>query len=249
MNRILLLIGLTISLQLHAQTAVNFNCADCNGVVHNLFDELDNGNVVVLCWVMPCSSCIPGGLTCSNVCATYPANVRYYVADDVANTSCISLSGWVNSNNIHPDALFSNATISMTDYGSAGMPKVVVIGGASHTVFYNVNNTVDPNALQAAINQAMTVAAIGETEELPGELNVYTDPSSQTVVEFSAKVPSQVKMEIFSLQGKKVYEDKTMTVAGLNQVKFSTAEFPAATYLLRITGEYENAARNFVIVH
>ena len=38
-------------------TATDFTTNDCNGISHNLFNELDNGNVVVIAWVMPCLPC------------------------------------------------------------------------------------------------------------------------------------------------------------------------------------------------
>ena len=47
----------------------------------------------------------------------------------------------------------------MSNYGSAGMPKVVVLGGSSHSVYYNVNNNqINLNGVQTAINNALAAA-------------------------------------------------------------------------------------------
>ena len=39
------------------KTPTDFTTDDCNGVSHNLFDELNDGNVIVISWVMPCGPC------------------------------------------------------------------------------------------------------------------------------------------------------------------------------------------------
>jgi hypothetical protein len=67
----------------NGQTATNFTCNDCTGVSHTLFDELDAGNVIVLCWVMPCGSCIGPTLTTYNVvqsfATSHPGRVKLYI--------------------------------------------------------------------------------------------------------------------------------------------------------------------------
>src|SRR5688500_514663 len=105
-------------------TATNFNANDCNGTNHDLFTDLDNGKVVVLCWVMPCVTCINPALTAQteakNAETANPGKVLYYVADDYANTTCATLVNWCNNNGINKATLFSNSTIKMTDYGTPG---------------------------------------------------------------------------------------------------------------------------------
>jgi hypothetical protein len=178
MKKLLLLIILFAALgSSQAQTATNFTCNDCSGVSHDLFSECDAGNVVVLCWVMPCNSCVGGALTCNNVCQSFPNNVLFYVIDDYGNTNCTSLNSWATSNNITPTATFSNASIDMLDYGSTGMPKAVVIGGPNHTVFYNANNSFNGTAIQTAINQAMTATTIKEEDMTVSSISVYPVPA------------------------------------------------------------------------
>src|SRR6185436_4860235 len=114
---------------------------------HDLFAELDAGKVIVICWVMPCPACVNPALTTHNIVQTYqstnPYKVIMYLVDDFANTTCTSLETWQNNTGV-PDATpFSNSAINMNDYGGPGMPKIVVIGGPNHTVFYNTDYTVD----------------------------------------------------------------------------------------------------------
>ena len=176
-----------------AQTATNFNCNDCDGVNHDLFTELDAGKVIVICWVMPCGSCVGPSLTTSNVVQSFqtshPDKVFMYMVDDYANTNCNSLNSWANNNNINPASVFSNAAIKMSDYGSPGMPKVVVVGDVNHAVFYNANNSVNATALQEAINTAITSTTTG----------VAVDKAAFSSVEFFPNPSSTSSSIVFSL--------------------------------------------------
>ena len=69
-----------------AQTATDFTADDCNGTSHNLYSELDDGNVVVLCWVMPCGPWFLGAEYAQNAVQSFnishPGKVKYYIVDD-----------------------------------------------------------------------------------------------------------------------------------------------------------------------
>ena len=49
--KILLLMFVT-NISFAQPTATDFTTDDCDGVSHNLFDELNDGNVIVISWVM-----------------------------------------------------------------------------------------------------------------------------------------------------------------------------------------------------
>ena len=99
--------------------ATNFTTNDCEGISYDLFDELDNGKVVIIAWVMPCGACISSSLTAYNIAESYD--------------------------------------ISMADYGTAGMPKVVVLGGSEHIVYFNKNGAAAGNVddLEQAVLDAL----------------------------------------------------------------------------------------------
>jgi hypothetical protein len=160
---LLLLSGLSPMI---AQTAVNFKVPDCNNQTVGLFDQLDSGKVIVLCWVMPCGSCVLGATSAYNVAksyaTSYPGKVELWIADDYANTSCADIGFWCTSYNIVPQHAFSNSAIKMSHYGSDGMPKVVVVGGLARRVYFNQNNGVNTNDLQSAIELALTETAVNE---------------------------------------------------------------------------------------
>jgi hypothetical protein len=226
-----------------AQTAVNFNCNDCTGANHDLFTELDEGKVIVICWVMPCSACVGPSLTTSNVvrsfATTHPDKVHMYLVDDYANTNCNSINSWANSNGILPSAMFSNSAIKMEDYGSTGMPKVVVVGDVNHAVFYNANNSVNASALQTAINSALdaTITGIPEDSGTFSNVGFFPNPSntSSTIV-FSLEKPSEVKVEIHDQLGREVSEMSfTSLPQGENKIDINTADLSNGVYFIKLT--------------
>ncbi len=138
--------------------AVDFTVMDCAGATHNLFNELDNNKIIVIAWVMPCSTCITDPLAASNIVNNYasshPGRVKFYLVDDYANTPCNGLDGWALAYGFSNITTFSHSDISMSGYGVDGMPKIVVLGGSNHRVYYNENES--SIGVNAAIVQALT---------------------------------------------------------------------------------------------
>jgi hypothetical protein len=180
---------------------------------------------------------------------TYPPNVRLYICDDYANTTCTSLNSWAANNNITNATLFSNSAINMMDYGSTGMPKAVVIGGPNHTVFYNANNSFNPTALQNAIDQAMNVTGIKEGELNVHSLSAYPSPAQeQLTVNFMAKKLSEVSITVFDMQGRSLgnlYDGQAS--AGENNIRLTLPSCPDGIYLLKVSSEGNSQFMNIVI--
>lgn len=241
----------------HAQTATNFTCNDCSGVSHDLFTELDAGKVIVLVWVMPCSGCVAPTTLAYNTVQTYqstnPNQVFLYVADDYANSTCNTINSWCNSIGVAQNAWsirFSNAAINMLDYGSTGMPKVVVLGGPNHTVFYNANNTFNQTSLQNAINAALLSTSVKENEIAIG-LNVFPNPSSTaSIANIVLQKKSQINVALYDLQGQLVKTVFNGTFeAGSNDLPITTAELPSAMYLVRVSDGTNESYRNLTVKH
>ncbi|MDQ3049834.1 MAG: T9SS type A sorting domain-containing protein [Bacteroidota bacterium] len=259
MKKIILLCLFVVSVTIsEAQTATNFTCNDCSGVSHDLFTELDAGKVIVLAWVMPCSACSGPALTAYNAVDGYqasnPGRVFFYLADDYANTSCLSLNGWANTMSIPQNAYslrFSNAAIDMTDYGTSGMPKIVVIGGSSHTVFYNANNSVNAAAIQNAIDLALSATGITENNSSFSDLNLFPNPADKSSeIKFNLVKNATVTIDLFNLEGKKqevVFSGQMQS--GENKVVLNTSVLPAGMYLVKLTSEGQNRFMNIVVTH
>ncbi len=235
-----LVTGIFLSVASSAQTAVNFNCNDCMGTNHDLFTELDAGNVIVLTWVMPCGSCINVASTVANTVQGYattnPGIVKYYLVDDYANSSCAQLSNWASTNSINVDAKFSNSTIRMSDYGSADMQKTIVLGGSSHSVFYNVLGTVAVPALQAAINSAMATG-ITENKKNISAVSLFPNPvkGNRISLNYSLTQNSNVSVEIYNMLGAQVkfISCPNMSV-GKNELNVDLSDFLNGLYFVRL---------------
>ena len=138
----------------------------------------------------------------------------------------------------------------MADYGSTGMPKIVVLGGSSHTVFYNVNNAENATALQNAIDAALSSTGINEQNNLFTEFNLYPNPSDKNAeIKLNLTKQSEIKIELFNLQGKRLQEiySGKMT-AGENKIPVNTTKLSAGTYLIKVSAEGKNKFVNLVVM-
>ena len=165
-------------------TATDFTATDCNGNQHNLFDQLDSDKVVIIAWVMPCSACVGPADEAykqfQTFQGTHPGRVLYYVVDDYANSSCTDLKNWASSIGVtNPTALFSSLDITMSDYGTDGMPKVVVLANATHRVLFNENDMEanDSAGIAAAITHGLNNTS-GIREEKAASFRLYPNPVS-----------------------------------------------------------------------
>ena len=227
----------------HTQTATNFTCNDCSGVSHDLFTELDDGKVVVICWVMPCGACVGPSLTTHNVvqsfATSHPGKVIMYLADDFANTNCTSLTSWATNNGITNATYFSNNAIKMSDYGTPGMPKVVVVGDVNHAVFFNANDVVNGNALQTAINTAInaTLTGLDETPDPFGTTILYPNPAgNMTSLTFSIEAATAMMVDIYDFAGKRVKElVYASPTKGENTIEISTESLDNGLYFVKLS--------------
>lgn len=208
----LLIFGFTLLGALHAQQATNFSVVSCRGAQYTLFDELDAGKVVVIGWTMPCGACILPLKTTYNVVqsyqSTHPGRVVMLLTDDYGDTPCSSINNWAGSNGMINTLRFSNPAIRMLDYGSNGMPKVVVLGGPQRKVFYNANDAVDHVALQKAINDAIFVITTdGSPTEQQTGIQFVPNPASQAaLLQIKLEQPGNYKLKLMDVNGKQVLD-------------------------------------------
>ncbi len=233
---------LLAAMSVNAQTtAVNWTASDCNGINHTLFTELDAGKVIVFVWVMPCGSCINPSKTAYNVVQTfassYPGKVLYYLADDLGDASCSTLTGWVTTNSIGSTGnmtIFSNAgnVINESDFGGSGMPHVIVMGGPGHQIYFNKKGTAaDDNT---GINNAI-VSAIGATaiSSMPvnEELLVFPNPVMQT---FTVTGDKEIrKISVIGTNGKAIKSESYPSGRKAPEVDLSACA--AGLYFVEIT--------------
>lgn len=226
---------------LQAQTAVNFNCNDCDGNNVDFFTEIESGKVIVLDWVMPCSSCRIPTSVAYNIVQDFkisnPGKVFMYIADDYANTTCQNLKAWTDAYGFTDATLFSNSSIKMTDYGTNGMPKIIVVGCWNKQVFFNQNNTVDSTILQAAVQTALACATGVQEAENEVAVSVYPNPAvDQAQFTFTLPQSAYVQVDLLSIDGKKLHTlFQSEADQGFNSLPIPVHSLPAGHYLLQFT--------------
>ena len=199
-------------------TATDFTANDCYSTSHNLFTELNAGNVIVLVWVEPCVGCISDAKAAYDAAMSFatsnPGIVHYWLSDDIGNTDCSSLSAWANTNRIVPlnINIFDNAgnAIDQNNYGGVGMPHVVVLGGTSHQIFYNqLSGSNDGVAITNAITQALHPTGIRQVTNTNSGLKLFPNPAKDNIsFSYNLEEAATVSVEIYDIAGIRV---KTIT--------------------------------------
>lgn len=234
--------------------AVDFTATDCAGNSHNLFSELNDGKAIVITWVMPCTACIPGAsVASSTVLNTGNPNVKFYLVDDSGDTPCNTLNSWANTNSITANAVFDNSgnLIKMTDYGSAGMPKTIVVGGYNHEVFYNYNGTPSASTLQTAIGKALNAnTGIIESNVLNGGLTVFPNPVVRNLkMNYILSKSANVKIEVMNLLGECIYTELMGNQAAGKQEHLLTIEsYGVGVYFVKLVAGEESQTTRFCVV-
>ena len=248
----LLLVVLCIFTKILSQTtATDFTVNDCDGNTHHLFSELNSGKVVVIAWVMPCPPCATHAISAYssslNFETSHPNRVKYYLVDDFANTTCSSLSSWASSNGLGSTTMFSDAAISMTDYGQIGMPKVVVVGGANHKIYFNKNSSTQ--GISDSISLALQANNINDfLSEI--DIELFPNPSSDFLnISYSLTSTSAFKIELFNMIGQRAIEPINILNSSSNGTyKLNVSELSNGTYFMKYSSDDISKVIKFNIV-
>src|SRR5256885_372150 len=90
---------LCISNLVSAQTtAMDWTKDDCNGSSHNLFTELNDGDVILCEYVMTCGTCISAANYLEQIYQDYsvsnPGKLKFYAIDWNASFTCSTFQSW-----------------------------------------------------------------------------------------------------------------------------------------------------------
>ncbi len=230
MKHSLLSLLCAVSIGAQAQTtALDFTANDCDGVSHNLFSELEAGKVVILELVMMgCQPCVTAAQSITtNVLPNVsdPARVKLYSIGFSNSVTCAQMNGWKSTNGF-THTVFAGMSAQTTYYGGMGMPTLAVVGGSTHTVFYNDlgHSDSDNPAILAAIEQALD-ANVGIAEANTTPVVLHPNPVTD-VLTFERAAWTQAR--VLDLQGREVMNVKMTTG------RLEVAHLPSGMYTLQL---------------
>ncbi len=234
-------------------TATDFNITTCAGTNHHLFSELDAGKVVVISFVEPCGSCIAPSLTAYAAVLSYatsnPGKVVFYISDDLANTSCATLQSWTTTNGLGAAEIFSNSSLVQTQYGSGGMPKIVVLA-PNRQVKLNQNSSLTTGQITTAINSALATTGVNETVNSNLHLSVYPNPVNNILSsEYFLEESSEVTIELVNMLGAKVKSFSQKQSAGKHDFQIETEALNNGIYFLKISTVLSSQTIKVTISH
>lgn len=256
MKKILLTIPMLFLIAMAlGQTATDFTANDCNSTSHHLFAELNAGKIIVISFVMPCGTCIAPTLAADAAAQSYassnPGQVLFYMSDDLGTTSCSTLNSWATTNSITPDATFSNTALKMSQYGSGTMNRVVVLGGLTHTVYYNAGSGVTQTNIQNAINTALAQTGINDSPKMDFQLNIFPNPvTDKFSLTYSLPQSGNVMLEVVNILGEKIKEiigEKQL--AGQHELSIGTEDMNVGVYFLKATSNNFSQLIKFTVTH
>ena len=256
-----LLVLFIVNVSFAQTTAIDFTTNDCNGTSHQLFSELDAGNVIVISWVMPCFSCISPSLAAysavQSFASSHPGKVHFYIADDAISPiygQCSSLPAWASSNNMPNSIFFQSADVNMNGYGDPGMPKVVVLGGNAHTIFYNQNDShINFNGVQTAINDALA-APLGVNEQKNSHFELFSFPNpSNGLLNITYKVSKveNITFEIVNILGETILyiNDNLFSTLGTCKKTIDISRLERGIYFLNASSQSNTETLRFLVAH
>jgi len=163
--------------------AKDFTLTDCHGIEHNLFSELDAGNVVVMSLMMDCPSCVNFRKKMPRLQQifgeSHPGRLHMYSMARTDDYTCEDMLSWQNA--VHPSFAGTKFLVDYYELGAIAMPLIVVVGGKDHKIYYSKDgfSAKDTTAIKNAINEALTPASVARNSET-NTVSVYPNPSSGT---------------------------------------------------------------------
>lgn len=249
----------TFNLAKGQTTAMDFTMTDCNGNMHNLYSELDSGNVVIMeFFMLSCSPCIDAGdalepmfnklkSTCSN-------KIKFYHIGYTNSYTCTQITNWVN-NNGYTSVPFDSGGVQTAYYGGMGMPTVAIAGGSSHKVLYSAVGFIPGDTAAAAdsIRTFFGCSASGMNDEGVNisSISIYPNPLSEKgVISLSTKYPGTLRLELLNLHGQALsllHEEKLGS--GNHTASFSLKNISSGFYILKGELNGESFFRKISAIH
>ncbi len=244
----------------HAQTAMDFEGSDCNGIYHHLFSDLDSGKAVAIIFYMQnCGSCPPVAkkiqAMANNVNAQHADMVRAYAFPFVNTTTCTYSASWVTTNNIPLFIPYDSGAIQVAYYGGMGMPTVVLLGGTDHRTMFSTlsfstsDTTIMRDSIMALYNE-MNPSGIENLPSVVSSFKVYPNPATNNVyINFDLKETSSYLLDVTDISGKLVAIISEERQNGVVTKKFSTEALLSGNYFVRLQVNGKTVTQKLIVAH
>lgn len=237
-------------------TAMDFTKTDCNGQSHQLFSELDSGQVVIMEFIMTCNSCITAGhaieAMVTDLQAEYPGRVKWYQIAYTNSYTCATMTGFKNTNGFN-SAIFDQGASLVAYYGGFGMPTIAVAAGSVHDVlFTDVGFSIsDTTAIGIAARNFFATSVVNELPSNIENISVYPNPAFDLLsVELSLKTNSNVTINLLDISGRIVREiSNEKATLGNYKVKTNLSDISTGVYTVQIISEGKSINKRINITH
>jgi hypothetical protein len=230
--------------------APNWTQVDCNSTSHSLYNYLDSQEVVVMEFVMGCSSCTDAGVQLMSLKNQYdvshPGKVNFFLMDYYPSNTCVEVTNTWGSYNF--DAFFSGCWAAKEAYYPTlyPMPAIVVAAGNYHTVIYNDLSwqTSDTTLIKQAIDHFFVTVGL-EEEKQTGTLGIYPNPSVDGVyIQPQGLHLNTMSICLYNMLGEKL-------ITSIPQIQDQKLWMPLAdlapgTYILEVADGYTRLRKTLV---
>ncbi|MEO5675421.1 MAG: T9SS type A sorting domain-containing protein [Chitinophagales bacterium] len=246
---------LIYNLSFAQSTAMDWTKNDCDGISHNLYTELEEGNVILSAYVMTCGSCISAANYLEQIYLDYsvsnPDKVKFYAIDWNTSFTCSSFESWASGLSC---TLFLDGYDEVNYYGGMGMPTVVVLGGSDHTVYYDklgYNHSTDDQAIRDAIDAALSTTGINQIHETGSSIDVFPNPATTSVnISFTLNAAAAVSLDVMTILGSKVQTiNLGMQSAGQNSYQLSIGKLNSGLYFVQLNYEGASEAIKLMVLN
>ncbi|MBL7766583.1 MAG: T9SS type A sorting domain-containing protein [Chitinophagaceae bacterium] len=243
-----------------AQTPMQINGLDCNGVSHDMFSELDAGKAVVVFFFMDnCGSCPPVAqkvqTMVNNILVSYPNMVTAYAMPYNNTTTCTATADWVTNNNLMLYAPYDSGAVQVANYGGFGMPSVVLLGGKSpdrRVMFSTLSfSNSDTTIMHDSILALFAPVGVNDVAQNIHSADIYPNPSTGMVnISVELKALSDLQIDVTDMTGNLIANiSKDRDQQGIVNKQFNTEGLASGVYCIRIRAGGKTSNRKLNVIH
>ncbi len=235
--------------------ARNFIRNDCFGASHNLFTELDSGDVVIMEYVMTCSSC---SIAQQKVDAMlqwmdkkYPNRIRFYQFAYTNSYDCGTMKEWVSANTMKTIPFDSGAS-DVAYYGGFGMPTFVIVGGSSHKILFTGIGfaTSDTNDMSAALQSHFLTSDVALEQNSSTALELWPNPTHDKLqLHFGSELSSAARYCLTNTLGQVVCDWRELSSQAQSSIDLHALQLSTGNYTLHIQDALHRYSQSFVFTN